>query len=333
MSQVWFALRSRRSILPGKPLLSSSSSRRQTFAAALAQFEEQMTAAKVVSPATQPLNLYYGLAQAGMAIGAARSSADQWSFSRHGLRLGDLSQDLADIRVGPDGDGAFQRMVSATGSAPIDSPVRLGALWDSLHELQWVDLSDSPRRVALDLLPDSSTLSASLFLPYDQLQPGPDLHSRIYDILAAYPGAEGAAIPSDTEAIQPPEREPQRWIVRLEWPALQAQDPRTEAEIREFFDQIAPEDRYRDDRFLRPCVEGGNRPPPSPLMTWWLLLYSFSMLARYQPRKWTALLDLDKSRCAVSLQYALDTALSAIPHLVLEALDGRSFLLSRPVTF
>jgi hypothetical protein len=27
-------------------------------------------------------------------------------------------------------------------------------------------------------------------------------------------------------------------------------------------------------------------------MTWWLLLYSFSILARYEPRRWMKLLDL-----------------------------------------
>ena len=68
-------------------------------------------------------------------------------------------------------------------------------------------------------------------------------------------------------------------------------------------------------------------------MTWWLLLYSFSMLARYQPRKWVQLLDLDKSESAVPLQYALELALSVIPHLVLEALDGKPRLLSKPVAF
>ena len=64
---IWFALRERRGSLLTKANLPTSAARRQTFAAAMAQFEEQMTAAKVVSPATRPLNLYYGLAQAGMA--------------------------------------------------------------------------------------------------------------------------------------------------------------------------------------------------------------------------------------------------------------------------
>ena len=62
-----------------------------------------------------------------------------------------------------------------------------------------------------------------------------------------------------------------------------------------FFDGISPEYRHRTDRYLRPSVEEPEKRPPSPLMTWWLLLYSFSMLARYQPRKWVDLFDYDKS--------------------------------------
>lgn len=50
------------------------------------------------------------------------------------------------------------------------------------------------------------------------------------------------------------------------------------------------------------------------------------MLVRYQPRKWTDLLNLDKPGCATHIQYALETAQSAIPHLVLEALDGHPIL-------
>lgn len=329
-SMIWFALRGRRSSLLSRPKLSSSAARRQTFAAAMAQFEEQMSAAKVVSPATRPLNLYYGLAQAGMAI-AAVHGPDQWSFSRHGLKLGDTNSELADIQVLAEGDGAFQRVAAATSSVAIDSPVSLSALWDSLPELRGVPLNDGPRRVALDLAAEDAVTSAptaSLFIPADQLEAGPDLPQRVYRILAGYPGAVGAAIPSEPRSMVPPPTDQGQWSITLRWSPPQMSREMTKDEIREFFDRIAPEHRYREDRYLRPEV-GPGKVAPSPLMTWWLLLYSFSMLARYQPRKWTALLDLDRPGYAVSLQYALETALATIPHLVLEALDGRSFLMTQ----
>jgi hypothetical protein len=297
------------------------------------QFEELMDAAKAVSPASRPLNLYYALAQAGMAIAAVRA-ADPWSFSGHGLKLGDVSEngDLANIKVSETGDGAFQRVSGATGSAGITAPVSLEALWDSLPDFQDVALRRGQRAAALDILPriaPSDGPSAHVFVPAGQLRDGPDLPQRAYDLLAEYPAAAGAAIPAEPGSIVPPPRPEGRWQISLHWPSQQMWQESMEAQVREFFDRLAPEDRYRDDRYLRPAINGST--PPSPLMTWWLLLYSFSMLARYRPRRWIAFLNLDRPGCAVALQFALEVALGAIPHLVLEALDGEAMLLTRPL--
>jgi hypothetical protein len=57
-------------------------------------------------------------------------------------------------------------------------------------------------------------------------------------------------------------------------------------------------------------------------MTWWALLYSFSILARYEPDEWVPALDLNSSKIAVHIADALDEALTAIPVLVIEALLG-----------
>jgi hypothetical protein len=116
VSMTWFRLRERRSSLRSRSRVGDSAGRRQTFAAAMQQFEEQFTAAKVVTAYTRPLNLYYGLAQAGMAIAAAQAP-DPWSFSRHGLTLTDRSGDLAAMMVRHEGEGGFQKIAAATGSA------------------------------------------------------------------------------------------------------------------------------------------------------------------------------------------------------------------------
>jgi hypothetical protein len=100
----------------------------------MAQFEEQFTAAKVVTSFTRPLNLYYGLAQAGMAIAAARAP-DPWSFNKHGLELVDRHADLADMQVRPESEGAFQKVASGTGSPGISASISLGTLWASLPDL------------------------------------------------------------------------------------------------------------------------------------------------------------------------------------------------------
>ncbi|MBK6017913.1 YaaC family protein [Streptomyces sp. MBT53] len=104
------------------------------------------------------------------------------------------------------------------------------------------------------------------------------------------------------------------------------------ADIAGFFDSRAPAYRFNDDRFLRPSFEPAKA-PPTPLMSWWLILCSFSMLARYQPRKWSEALDVDKSPSAAALEYALDIALEVIPHLALEGLDQEPLLLAKPMAF
>ncbi|WP_408995911.1 YaaC family protein [Streptomyces europaeiscabiei] len=53
----------------------------------------------------------------------------------------------------------------------------------------------------------------------------------------------------------------------------------------------SPAYRFIADRFLRPSSEPA-KVPPTPLVSRWLLLYSFSMLTRYQPRKWSEALDV-----------------------------------------
>ncbi len=83
-SMTWFRLHERRSSLHERSKLGETNARKQTFAAAMTQFEEQFTAAKAVTAATRSVSLYYGLTQAGMAI-AADHAPDPWSFDHHGL--------------------------------------------------------------------------------------------------------------------------------------------------------------------------------------------------------------------------------------------------------
>jgi YaaC-like protein len=150
-TMIWLRLHEHRSSLRERSRLNDTSSRRQTFAAAMAQFEEQFTAARAVTAATRPLNLYYGLAQAGMAIAAAHAP-DPWSFSRHGLHLGDRHPELADMTVGPSGEGGFQKVAAATGSPGITTPVSLGTLWASLPDLAEAGTLPGPAwRVPLEL--------------------------------------------------------------------------------------------------------------------------------------------------------------------------------------
>jgi hypothetical protein len=58
-----------------------------------------------------------------------------------------------------------------------------------------------------------------------------------------------------------------------------------------------------------------------PLMAWWALLHSLSMLARYQPAEWSAQIDVDRSQYAVALENLLGEALAVVPTLIAEAIE------------
>jgi hypothetical protein len=55
-------------------------------------------------------------------------------------------------------------------------------------------------------------------------------------------------------------------------------------------------------------------------MTWWILLFGLSMLARYHPVPWTNALNVDASPAAVTLELTMNRAIDALPHLVFEAI-------------
>jgi hypothetical protein len=72
-------------------------------------------------------------------------------------------------------------------------------------------------------------------------------------------------------------------------------------------------------RYLFPRI-AGNAAPLHPLMAWWALLFGLSMLARYQPAEWVAHIDVDSSPYAVGLETLLESALTAVPYLIMTAL-------------
>jgi hypothetical protein len=58
-----------------------------------------------------------------------------------------------------------------------------------------------------------------------------------------------------------------------------------------------------------------------PLMAWWAVLYTLSMLARYQPAEWAAHIDIDASCPAVAIESPLKGAMSVVPALIGDTID------------
>ncbi|MFH8692501.1 YaaC family protein [Streptomyces anulatus] len=79
-------LRASRSNPPGKA--ADRGARRKTYAAALEQTGQMFRAAAVVGPATRPLQIFYGLSQAGRAIASAAVSLNgqDWRLESHGIK-------------------------------------------------------------------------------------------------------------------------------------------------------------------------------------------------------------------------------------------------------
>lgn len=330
----WYHLRLSRSHPPGRA--GENDSRRKLYAAALQQFEELMHAAGSVSAAARPLPLFYALSQASRAVAAAQGAA--WHLSGHGLKLGEIQPDLMHSLVKPDGDRMFQAVSSIVGSAPLIEPVELGALWNSLPDLRGTPLPDAgawPR--ALFVWPERQDVSglsyvmsaeARAAVVFDGEQETLSLDA-VTAAMARYRRADGwrlyqpGSLPADAVLVA---QTPWGYGVRMCWDALG--EHRSEADRQARLQEVAPEYLHPNEQWLRPGF-GEAVAEVSPLMTWWALLYGLSMLARYHPAPWLDALAVDASPLAVPLEDAMEVAMEAIPHLVLEAVTNERHLIPR----
>jgi hypothetical protein len=84
-AHTWGRLKGLRASPPGR---AGSGARQKTFTAALGQFEELWDAAEAISDTVSPITLFYGMAQGGRAILAAKMAGGSWEGrSGHGLTL------------------------------------------------------------------------------------------------------------------------------------------------------------------------------------------------------------------------------------------------------
>ena len=132
-------LRATRASPPG--LVATEDDRRETYSAALQQFDELLLAASTVSPISRPLPLYYAVHQAGKAIAAALVPGD-WSSIGHGHGLGQdrdapvqWQANILAYRVIPLRRGIFRAVASALGNEQLTGSVEVGALWAALPEV------------------------------------------------------------------------------------------------------------------------------------------------------------------------------------------------------
>jgi hypothetical protein len=320
MHDRFFQIRATRASPPG---LAADPKRHAVYTAALAQFEELMTAAASASAASRPLPLFYALSQAGRAITAAHGG-DTWRMRMHGLQAPHLDGDVLNVAVRVDakskGDtvDSFTGIVTATQSTAPTAPATLGELWASIPSV--ADLLPDPSRPRPLRAVTEENSTSHMFVVHSVRAHlvGIDLESaeEVRTLLSGYPMAAGAVL----EAAQSicPWYEYTDWGegLRVMWPG----EITNIGEYRATVDYLMPFDPASDARWLHPAAGGVHA---TPIVAWWMLLFGLSMLARYEPAGWATALDLDRSLVAAALRELLDRALGAVPEVVFSALMPR----------
>jgi hypothetical protein len=312
---VWRQIRTFRWQPPGR---AGRGERKRVFESAIEQAEQLFAAAETAGYASRPLLLFYGLSQAGRAIAAVSTAADNNSYklSGHGIKVLGLDQrpPLPELTVKDEGTGSFTQLAQLLGSISLPAGVPLGQLWAAIPDLLPTPLGTGSRQYLNVLRVEhqvvgGDTLGTTGWVVGLPERPG-GYHKvpeeEMQAILRSYPALA---------ATQPLGREVwftgnddiwDRQALRL-WPDMT--DPWFSGQP------------YRDDDdkwIFPPLDESGNT--LHPLLTWWALLFALSMLARYEPASWTSNLDLNASPNAVPLHTALDEALGTCPELILRAI-------------
>jgi len=305
---VWYNLRKSRADPPG--LAGSDAVRRGIYTSGLHQFDELFGAARQVTAASRPLLIYYGLSQGGRSIVAAHGA--DMAYGTHGLSRPSVSLGITKMAVEPKATGAFPSVCKAIGSPIPTGAVELGAAWGAIPDLWGTRLPQSswPRALPFDPIQEGGYLlsvNATAAVIFDE-EPTKE---TLPGVLDSYPTTTGWVPGLPDSGVRASES---GFELRLAWQAAgQGSESDRMARLRE----VAPEYRFRGQHWLRPVLGGVQI---HPLMAWWALLYMLSILARYHPAEWLAALNLDASPLAVPLDDALEEALEAVPHLVLEAI-------------
>jgi hypothetical protein len=209
-------------------------------------------------------------------------------------------------------------------------PVPLHRLWDTLPENRgWPLRDDRTRRTPLyvdgrNLYPDEHPLLSvpvCYFPPWlvNSVQGSADL----VEYMAAFPEATGYKfyVRDGLEPGAAPrfERHVDGWgELQMSWVVA---DGRTVSSSERSGYLNAITRRYRGRPHFFPAVANNARRSLHPLMAWWAVLYTLSMLARYQPAEWAKHINVDNSPHAVPIERLLETAIGVVPRLIAETID------------
>jgi hypothetical protein len=324
----WQHLRATRAEPP--PLVRSDSERIRVFDAALEQAEQLCAAAEVTSPATAPIPLFYALSQAGRAIAAAALTED-WQPRGHGLSIppSDALIPERPITIRPSSKrmDSFAAVAKALQAPDLEGDVELGAVWAAIPELRW---SAPPVRHsrALELVAEfddpageySKLANPAVHIVY--LEATSDLTDQgsLKARLASYPTIRhGEGVPLPDNHTLPLHPVPGFGF----FPQVRATGSATDVrQAAAELDRIAAKYGPDGKRYVLPALSINEDWEPAPILLWWILLYALSSLARYEPALWGRAIDVSSSPLAVPIEMVCESALEALPRLVLSALVG-----------
>lgn len=332
-ADVWQALRETRAAPPGRAS-TGGTARRKTYGAALEQAEQLFRAAANVGPAARPLLLFYGLSQAARAVAAAAQAKD-YQWTGHGIKTMDLDQPaLGQVKARDAGTGAFTRMAALLGSRSLPSPAPLADLWTTILEVQdWPLRSAASAVEVLHVTParqgpeSQGALAVHLgglpatLVPADP-QDSAALTEAVRRHLAAFPTLSGFDFPQGIAQVRG--RDTRRGRITIGMARTLGTDRQpTEDELSAGLAAISPwrgRSPTGHDRTVHSAL-GGDAGQLHPLLAWWAVLFTLSMLARYQPGQWTTQIDVNQSPDTVPVEKLLDAALAAVPELLLAAIE------------
>lgn len=332
-AESWRSIRSRRAV---PPVRLTDQPRIATFRASLEQAEQQFAAAASIGYDSRPLNLFYGLSQAGRAIAAASSAAEpDWQLEGHGILARNLERaaSIGDVELFSQAGrkGSFQRLSRLLGSPtpagePGKSPI-LDAMAVPWHAVDaWPYLLETQYSAELD--PKNMFVPLDVTLPpHEAITPGsanfPDGAHSIDVIMSRLGRTEPSSRPTADEFLDhyPILRTRtslgQMWgehQIKLLWANGRDKNP----QIRHDSFTL-----YRGQRIALPAMLESDE-ALHPLMGWWAALFALSMLARYQPDRWTNMINVDRHPQATAIEYVLDLARSAVPDLIDETIAAVS---------
>lgn len=288
---------------------------------ALEQAQQQFAAAERIGYESRPLNLFYGLSQAGRALAAGsrllgRGTGHQWQSTGHGLKY-DVAVPGGVLATPIKQDGGtrdlFSRVSIATGS-PLDfEGIDFGAAINQLVDYTMVfrDAEGYPRPIHdVYVYAPSATFPRDVEVAVPGLERGSETTAdEVRDLLNPYPALRNLRVATNQDGtVRWSNNEGHCFVVVENSDGLVSRGSST--------DMLALKGytNYRRSAVLLPNA-GRSSEPIRPLMAWWVVLYALSMLARYAPSKWTDALSISESPIASRIEFLLDAAVEAVPEL------------------